>query len=303
MKEMGAAADDLVLLVEVVEAGGFSAASARCGIPKSRLSRRIARLEQQLGMPLIKRDSRHFEVTDLGRQLLEHGARIRESASSALTVAQDSRGQPTGDLRVACPVALATALLARFAAGFVQRYPLVRLSVVTTTGRVESLAERYDIVVHPSSVPLADTSMVARPMLVSRFVLVSAPGAVEPVEDPRALSQRNVIGWDYMGASDRWRLTHEDGRSVDVAVSPRLSSDNLLVLREAVLAGWGVAPMATLMCAADVAAGRLQIVAPGWAPPPAQLYAVYGSRRTLSTAGRAFVAEFEGFLREVYGLG
>jgi DNA-binding transcriptional LysR family regulator len=89
---------------------------------------------------------------------------------------------------------------------------------------------------------------------------------------------------------------------VDVAVSPRLSSDNLLVLREAALAGCGVAPMATLMCSADVAAGRLQIVAPGWAPPPAQLYAVYGSRRTLSVAGRAFIEGFEGFLREVYGV-
>ena len=138
---------------------------------------------------------------------------------------------------------------------------------------------------------------------MSRFVLVSAPGAVEPVDDPRALSQRDVIGWDYMGASDRWRLTHDDGRNVDIAVSPRLSSDNLLVLREAVLAGWGVAPMATLMCAADIAAGRLQVVAPGWAPPPAQLYAVYASRRTLSIAGRAFIEEFEGFLREVYGVG
>ncbi len=303
MKDIGGAANDLVLLVEVVEAGGFSAASARCGIPKSRLSRRIARLEQQLGVALIKRDSRHFEVTDVGRQLLEHGARIRESASSAATVAQDSLGQPTGDLRVACPVALAAALLARFAVGFVQRYPLVRLSVVTTTGMVESLAERCDIVIHPSSVPLADTTMVARRMLMSRFVLVSAPGAVEPVDDPRALSQRDVIGWDYMGASDRWRLTHDDGRNVDIAVSPRLSSDNLLVLREAVLAGWGVAPMATLMCAADIAAGRLQVVAPGWAPPPAQLYAVYASRRTLSIAGRAFIEEFEGFLREVYGVG
>ena len=303
MKDIGGAANDLVLLVEVVEAGGFSAASARCGIPKSRLSRRIARLEQQLGVALIKRDSRHFEVTDVGRQLLEHGARIRESASSAATVAQDSLGQPTGDLRVACPVALAAALLARFAVGFVQRYPQVRLSVVTTTGMVESLAERCDIVIHPSSVPLADTTMVARRMLMSRFVLVSAPGAVEPVDDPRALSQRDVIGWDYMGASDRWRLTHDDGRSVDIAVSPRLSSDNLLVLREAVLAGWGVAPMATLMCAADIAAGRLQVVAPGWAPPPAQLYAVYASRRTLSIAGRAFIEEFEGFLREVYGVG
>ncbi len=149
MKELGGSADDLVLLFEVVEAGGFSAASARCGIPKSRLSRRIARLEQQLGVALIKRDSRHFDVTDVGRKLLEYGARIRADAGTAFGVAQDSLGQPTGELRVACPVAMAAALLARFAVAFVGRYPLVRLSVITTTGMVESLAERCDIVINP----------------------------------------------------------------------------------------------------------------------------------------------------------
>ena len=162
MNVFSGAIDDLALLLEVVEAGGFSAASVRCKIPKSRLSRRIARLEQQMGAALIKRDSRHFEVTELGRKVLEHAATIRDSARLAFGVVQDSRGEPAGELKVACPVAMATFLLARFAAGFVQRYPRVRLSVATTTGMVESLAERYDIVIHPSSVPLADTSMVAR---------------------------------------------------------------------------------------------------------------------------------------------
>jgi len=133
----------------------------------------------------------------------ESGARIRADAGTAFGVAQDSLGQPTGELRVACPVAMAAALLA------------------------------------------------------------CAPGAVAPC----------------------------------------LRSDNLQVLREAVLAGWGVAPMAMLMCAEDLAACRPQIVALGWAPPPAQLNAVHGLRRSLSVAGRAFIGEFEGFLREVYRVG
>ena len=292
--------DDLALLLEVVEAGGFSAASARCNIPKSRLSRRIARLELRIGAALIKRDSRHFEVTEIGHQVLAHAKTVRDGARMAFGVVSDTLGVPSGALRIACPVAMATALLAKFAAEFVRKYPLVKLSIATTTGMIESLAERHDIVIHPSSAPLADTSMVARRMQLSRFLLVSAPGLTPHIDDPHALSHVDVIGWDYMGSKDQWHLVHADGRSVNIAVRPRLTSDNLLVIREAALSGYGVAPLSDLLCAGDIAAGRLQVVAPGWCPPSATIYAFYRSRLALSVAGRTFIDEFEGFLQGVY---
>ena len=165
---------------------------------------------------------------------------------------------------------------------------------------VESLAERFDIVIHPAATALPDKNMVARHLHQAPFVLVSAPGAVPVIEDPMMLAQTDVIGWEYMGPPDRWHLVHADGRSVDVAVMPRLVSDNLLVMHQAVLAGWGVAPMSTLLCADDLAAGRLQLVLPGWSPPPATLYAVYASRRSLSMAGRVFINDLEAYLKQVY---
>ena len=115
-----------------------------------------------------------------------------------------------------------------------------------------------------------------------------------------ALAQCDVIGWQFIGQLDRWHLVHVDGRSVTVPVAPRLVSDNLLVVREAALAGWGIAPMSTLLCADDIAAGRLQVVLPGWSPPPATLYAIYPSRRSLSMAGRAFIDGLESYLKQAY---
>jgi DNA-binding transcriptional LysR family regulator len=109
-----------------------------------------------------------------------------------------------------------------------------------------------------------------------------------------------VIGWEFMGPHDHWHLVHADGGSVDVEVTPRLVSDNLLVLREAALEGLGIAPMSTLLCAGDIAAGRLQVVAPGWSPPPATLYAIYASRGSLSTAGRVFIDDFASYLSAAY---
>jgi DNA-binding transcriptional LysR family regulator len=293
--------DDLVLLAAVVEAGGFSAASARTGIPKSRLSRRIAALEQRLGVPLLQRDSRHFEVTETGRQMAEQGARIRDGAEAAWAIARDSRGEPSGHLSVACPVAMAATLLAPFVAEFARDHARVRLSIHTTTGMVETLAERHDIVIHPAAVPLPDSRMVARRLYLAPFALVRAPSATPAPREPQELAACDLLGWDYMGPQQRWRLVHEDGREVEVPVAPRLVCDNLLVLQNAVRAGWGIAPMSTLMCRADVAAGKLEIVLPGWSPPPATMYAVYLSRNALSLAGRLFIDRLAAHLQKVYG--
>ncbi|NRF70616.1 LysR family transcriptional regulator [Aquincola sp. S2] len=285
--------EELILLAEVVEAGGFSAASGRTGIPKSRLSRRIAKLEERLGVGLIRRDSRHFEVTELGRQLYERACTIRESAVEAVGLAQDSVGEPTGLLRVACPVALATSLVTRIAASFVRQYPRVQLALTTTLGAADTLAERFDVIIHPSVGALPDSDMVARRLGVAQYALVATPELADTLalHDPEQLAGAETIGWDFMGRRGRWHLAGPAGRTADVNVSERLYSDNLLVVRAAVLEGAGVAPMSRFLCQSDIDAGRLQVVLPGWGPPPLTLYAIYGSRRALSTAGGRFINE------------
>lgn len=285
--------EELILLAEVVEAGGFSAASARTGMPKSRLSRRVAKLEQRLGVGLIRRDSRHFEVTELGQQLYQRACSIRESALSAVGLAQDSVGEPTGLLRVACPIALATGFVTRIAASFVRQHPRVQLSLTTTLGSADTLAERFDVVIHPSFVALSDCDMVARRLNVSPYVLIAAPELARQMDlqQPEQLSEVETVGWDFLGRRGHWHLVGPEGRMLDVKVKERLSTDNLLVLRAAALEGAGVAPMALAQVRAELEAGKLSIVLPGWAPPPLTLYAVYPSRRALSTAGARFIAD------------
>ncbi len=301
MGVLAGSVEDLVLLAEVVEAGGFSAASARCGVPKSRLSRRVAHLEQRLGIALIRRDARHFEVTEVGRQLASQGMAIRALAQQAENVVGDLQDEPTGTLAVACPVAIATFVLPRFVSAFIRRYPRVTLTISTTTGMVESLAERFDVVIHPAARQLPDSTMIARRLHVAPFVLVRAAGLGPALDDPMALTQCEVLGWEYLGSQTRWNLVHTDGRCLQVPVTPRLISDNLVVLLEAALAGSGVAPMSTLLCADDLAAGRLEVVSHGWSPPAAVLYAVHASRPAVSMAARVFIDELRAFLEAAYG--
>ena len=290
MQELVDVPHDLMMLVEVVEAGGFSAASQRTGIPKSRLSRRIAALEQRLGVALLMRNPRHFEVTELGQEMFQRGLTIRGEARAALAMAQQGRDEPSGVLRVACPIALASFLIGDVAIAFASRYPRVSLTLKTTDG--SALDEHFDLVIQPARRALADSSMVAQQLLASPYVLVAAPRLIEEVgfpADPRHLMEWPAIGWSFDEHAAKWTLWDPHGETAVVPVKPRLHSDSLLVIRKAAIAGIGVAQLPLVLCQKDIDEGSLGIVAPGWAPCPMSIYALYPSRHHLTHAGRLFL--------------
>ena len=121
--------DDLTLFVEIVEAGSLSAASRKTGIPKSRLSRRIGDLENQLGVHLLHRGPRNFSVTEIGLTISKRGHKIREELEAVKALAQDSCQRPNGSLRVACPAVLTHLVVADFATQFATEYPDVQLTL------------------------------------------------------------------------------------------------------------------------------------------------------------------------------
>ena len=291
MQELNDVSNDLMLLVEVVEAGGFSAASQRTGVPKSRLSRRIAALEERLGVALLLRNARHFEVTELGKEMFQRGLKIRDETRAALAMAQEGREAPSGTLRVACPIALASFLIGDIAIAFAQAHPQVSLTLKTTDGSAPD--EHFDLIIQPARGPLADSSMVAQQLMASPYVLVATPqliGQAEIPADPRQPAEWPTIGWSFDEHTNKWVLWGPQGESCVVPARARLHSDSLLVIRKAALAGVGVAQLPMVLCRSDIAQGALRIVAPGWAPLPMTIYALYPTRRHLTLAGRLFLA-------------
>ncbi|MEO6917668.1 MAG: LysR substrate-binding domain-containing protein [Collimonas sp.] len=294
VSQLTGAADDLMLLVEVIEAGGFSAASARTGVPKSRLSRRIAALEEQLGVHLLLRNSRYFEVTEIGRQLYEHGRSIRSETYAAMTLAHNSQEEAHGSLHIACPIALASVIVGRVATEFALAHPRVRLCLSSTMGTVESLTKHFDLVLLPSAQSLPDSDMIVQRLAFAPYLLVATPAVIESAgcpAEPDALSGVDAIGWGSAEESSRWHLIGPQKEHAEVETRIRFSSDNLLVIRQAALAGLGVARMSDVLCRQDIAEGRLSVVLPGWAPPPMSIYALYASRRHISIAGKLFLSE------------
>jgi len=154
--------EHLMAFVAVVDAGGFNAAGNRFGVPPSRLSRSIAALERQLGASLLVRTSRRFEVTDIGRRTYEDAMATRARLQDAVAAARESQGEPSGFLRVSCPMVLGSAVVDRIAIAFMARYPSVRVSIESTDGRSRPFSDPADLAIQPSLQPLRDSCMVAR---------------------------------------------------------------------------------------------------------------------------------------------
>lgn len=285
---------DLALLAIVVEAGGFSKASAASGITKSRISRRIADLEVQLGVRLIQRSSRSFAPTPLALELAGHGQTIRRESEAALELTQSVIRQPNGHLRVASPSGLGNLTVGSFCVKFIQRYQNVVLTFDTMDGTRYPSKDGYDIVIHTTNTPLGSSDIIARRLAVIDYELVAAPSwiaANAPLTRLDDLAGRTAVGWWKDPLRARWPILSPEGNEVELPVLSRMTTNNMLAMREAALEGLGMARLPRRLSAAPKSQGRLQVVLPGYRPRDVTIYALYHSKRSLLAAGRLFLSE------------
>ena len=284
--------DDLVLFAAVVAEGGFSRAARTLGIPKSRVSRRIAELEQRLGVRLLQRSTRNVQVTDVGMAFYRRCEVVADAARAAFEVADQARLKPSGRIRVSCPVGIAYRFLARSVPQFMLAHPDVRIELELTNRHVDLISEGIDVALcaRPS---LEDSELVVRTFGESPQVLVASPGFIArrgPFDSVEALRGGVGLGvsWQH---SERpsWNLTDTEGRTVQVEYHCALVTDDLQLLLQAALAGAGVAQLPFNLCATAIDSDQLRVLLPAYVLPAHQLNAVYPSRRGLVPAVRAFL--------------
>lgn len=290
--------DDLILLTQVVEAGSFTGASAATGLPKSLLSRRIAELEIELGVRLIERTTRSFHVTDVGERLYQHGCVIRDERDAALALVDDLLVHPSGALSIVSPVVLAEQVIGEIAVAFAARYPSVQLTFDVVNGMPNYQPEHYDVTFLPAYGDLPDSEAIARRVMTTPYALVAAPDWIVSAGRPdkvQALNGLAGIGWWQAGSRPIWRLTDGDGDHHEVLIRPSLMTNNLAIARRATLAGLGMARLPEPLCRSDLTNGALVPVLSGVVLEPIVIHVVYPSRRSLTAAGRAFLAMLDEF--------
>lgn len=284
--------NDLVLFAAVVTHGGFSGAARALGIPKSRISRRVAELEQRLAVRLLQRSTRSVSVTEVGAAFFSHCESMAAAARAAHEVAARANASPSGRLRVSCPIGVAHLFLAPLLPGFLLAHPDVRLDLDLTNRRVDVIGEGYDVAIRIRSA-LDDSELVVRHFGHSDQVLAASPsfvlahGPFESVEALRGVKGLGPAG--VRGEKPRWVVKSPAGDTFEVDYQPCFATDDVYLMSRMAVAGVGVAQLPLHVCADDLGEGRLVALLPGHVLPAHQLHAVYPTRRGMVPAVKAFV--------------
>jgi DNA-binding transcriptional LysR family regulator len=284
--------NDMLLFAEVVERGGFAAAGRALGLPKSRLSRRVAGLEAQLGVRLLQRTTRKLSLTEVGEAYLRHCQALRESAQAAADTVAQVQTEPRGTLRVASPVTLAQTVLAELMPLFLGRHPLLRVELLVSNRVVDLVEEGVDVALRVRTTLDDSGSLVIKRLGDDAPVLVASPALLARQGTPTTLDELSRLDSMAMSTTDGRAsipLTGPDGRQTTLQHTPRYVADDLLTLHVAALAGTGMCWLPSYMCEDDLRQGRLVRLLPDWQTPRGLVHAVFPSRRGLTPAVRCFL--------------
>ncbi len=277
---------------QVVDHGGFAKAARALAIPKSRLSRHVSSLEARLGVRLVNRSTRRFVVTDVGHEVYRHATAMLTEADAALEVVEFARAKPCGTIRASCPVALAQSSLAPILPAFLEAYPAIRIELHVSNRRVDVLAESFDVALRVRTKPTGEDGLVMRTFREVDEFLVASPAHLRgaaPLVEPAELKHHTTL--DYGGEFDRrpWELLGPQGESAVIEHQPRIVCHDFVVLRDAVLAGLGVARLPESVVRADLKSGALVRVLPAWRSPQGIVHVVFPTRRGMLPAVRALI--------------
>lgn len=284
--------NDMLYFAEVVDWGGFAAAARRLGVPKSKLSRRVAQLEERLGVRLLQRTTRKLSLTDVGALYLRHCSAIRDEAQAAKEAVEHIQTEPRGTIRVACPLTLALTTIGPLIPQFMARYPQVRIEMRVSNRVVDLVDEGFDVALRVRPNLVDSASLVVKNFGPSRTLLVASPQQLQRQWQPTGPEQLAGLDTVAMSAVDgkaSWVLQGPSGATHTLVHQPRFCADDLATLHFAILGGIGMCFMPEYMCEDDLRSGRMVEVLPGWSPTPGIFHAVYPTRRGMVPAVRAFL--------------
>jgi DNA-binding transcriptional LysR family regulator len=274
--------NDLFYFAQVVEHAGFAPAGRALGVPKSKLSRRIALLEERLGARLIQRSSRRFTVTEAGQAYYRHCKAMLVEADAADEAIALTHAEPCGIVRMTCPVALLDMHVGGMVADFLAAHPRVEIHLEDTNRRVDVVGEGIDISLRVRPPPLEDSDLVLRVLAEHDQCLVAAPAMCAGRDTPRMPADLAGLPSLALGLPQNdhaWHLLGPDGARADIPFQPRLVTRSMPALRAAALAGVGVVQLPSALVRGAIADGTLLHVIPGWAPRRETVHAVFASRR------------------------
>jgi len=289
--------ESIASFIAVAEDGSISEAARRMELSKSVVSERLSELERSLGATLLQRTTRKVSITEDGRAFYDRAKRILQDVGDATAEIAERRGELAGPLRISAPVSFGCLHLGPALYGFLALHPKIELSLDVDDRLVNVVAGGYDAVVRHG--PIVDEQVIVKRLATSRRFLVAAPGYLKKNGTPGSLDdlrQHKGIVYSNRGAAD-WRFK---AQRHSVIVRPQivvLRVNNGLLMRDAALAGLGIALLPGYFIQPELARKQLLVVDVGAEPEGATLYIAYPSDRRRSAKLRALTQ----WLRETFG--
>jgi DNA-binding transcriptional LysR family regulator len=284
--------NDMLFFAEVVDRGSFAAAGRALHVPKSRLSRRIAELEERLGVRLLQRTTRKLSLTQAGEIYHRHCVAMREQAEAADEAVARVHDEPRGTLRVTCPVTLAQTTVGPVLPRFLAAHPQVRIDMQVTNRVVDLVQEGVDVALRVRATLDDSGTLVIKNLGPTHGVLVASPQLLQRFGQPQEVGHLHHLPTVAMSAADAratWHLLGPRGAEFTLEHHPVYTADDLLTLKFAVVQGTGMCVLPDYLCSDELRQGTLVPVLPGWGPPAAMVLAVFPSRRGMVPAVRRFL--------------
>lgn len=285
--------DDLWLFHAVAETSGVSAAAKRLGVPKSSVSRGLARLERSLGVQLVHRTTRQLSLSGPGQELERRAGPLLAELVRSVSSLSERAQVPSGRLRVTTAPDFAAVVLAEIVTRFAERYPAVEVDLHLSSQFVDIVAERIDVALRISRSRLDDSALVARPLAAFKMHVYASPNYLERVAAPKHPNDLACVRW--VGPRSPRKLEFSSGDSkLSVPLDPALACDDMFFTRAVLRAGAGVGLLPVFLAERELLRGELRRVLPRWEVASGRLWLVRPQAREIP----ASVQAFEQFVRE-----
>lgn len=283
--------NDLRFFKEIVEQGGFSAAAKKLGLPRSRISRRMAVLEKQLGVRLIQRTTRHFLVSEVGQEYYKHCLAMVMEANAAAEVIEKLKSEPQGTIKISCPSGVIYSSVGKIISTFLKDYPKVSVILESTNRHVDIIKEGFDAAICVAYNPFENSGLTLKKISDRPQKLVAAPSLISAQK--KAITIDNIaslpsLEWGGYDLLHQWKLNQSNRKTITIEHKPRYISEDLMALRQAALDGIGVCQLPEYLVRHDLETGSLVQILPEWTSRVSSIYIIFPSKRGLFPTMRHF---------------
>jgi DNA-binding transcriptional LysR family regulator len=278
--------DDLVIFIHLAGSGSLSASSRILRIPKSTVSRAVARIEEAAGVALFERSTRHFRLTDAGVLLRPYAERVVRELQEARSMLDGLVGEPQGLLRVNTTPAFAQELIAPMLPALIERHSHLRVELETDPRMIDMVQEGVDLVIRIGA--LADSSLIARKLPSIELWMVASPAYLARRGRPSDLS--DLVDHDLVTRepTSRWTF-RKDANERTIEVSGRIVIPDAAAQKVVVEGGAGIGCLPSYFASPLVQAGSVVHLLPAWRRPAIDIHAVYPSHQSMSSKVRVFI--------------